>query len=147
MKKKAIAKKKIVKKRKPIERHSDNAEAVAIEIQSRVRKGTKVNVGQIMKDKGYSESTSKHPDKVRRTQSYKKKMKPFVKRMETERDAALAAMKGKRGKANYSDLTRGVDTLTKNIELVSGRPTERVEKELPPKQAEKLDQLLEKNQK
>jgi hypothetical protein len=51
-------------------------------------------------------------------------MDPFIQKMIDERDAAIAEMKKKRGKAGYRDLTDATDKMTKNIQLLSGKETE-----------------------
>ena len=102
---------------------SENAKAVAQEVIQTVRKGTKVNLGKIVKKHGYSESVSKHPDKVTQTQSYQEEIQPIVQMMIEERDAALKEAKKKRGKANYRDLVDASTKLTKDIQLLSGGKT------------------------
>src|SRR5205085_9341311 len=88
-----------------------------------VRKGTKVNLGKIVKKHGYSDSVAKHPDKVTQTKTYQEEVSPIVQVMIEEREAALAEAKKKRGKANYRDLVDASAKLTKDIQLLSGGRT------------------------
>lgn len=105
-------------------KRSLNAQAVAKEIIATVGKGGKVNKGKIIKKHGYTDSMSRHPEKILETLSAKEIIDPFVGKMVRERDAAINAMTKKRGKANYRDLVDAADKLTKNIQLLSGRETE-----------------------
>ena len=105
---------------------SENAKAVAREIIAKVRKGEKVNKGEILKNNGYSKYTSIKPKQVEKTKAFQEEMRPVLQAMIEERDAAIAEMKIKRDKAGYNDLTTAADKLTKNIELLSGGDTERV---------------------
>ena len=44
--------------------------------------------------------------------------------MEEARNRALGLLKGKEKKADYNAIVNGVDKLTKNIQLLQGKPTE-----------------------
>lgn len=105
---------------------SENAKAVAKEVSENLRKNKKVNLGKIIKGKGYADSTSKKPKIVTKTQSYQKEIKPIVDRLIIERDRAIKALGGKISKAKYRDLIDSIDKLTKNIQLLSGGSTERI---------------------
>lgn len=104
---------------------SENAAAVAAEIMEKVRKGEKINKQQIQKKHGYSASSAKSM-KAMKTKTYQKKIKPIIQAMIEERNAAIAAMKRKRSKAKYRDLTDAIDKFTKNIQLLGGQPTEQI---------------------
>jgi hypothetical protein len=109
-----------------MEKESKNAEAVAKEVIEKVRKGKKVYVGEIMENHGYSKSTAK-TCKVKKTKSYQKVIKPFVDLLIEERDRAVNELGNKNlDDVSYKDLTAVIDTLTKNIQLLSGGNTERI---------------------
>ena len=105
---------------------SENAKAVAKEVMKTLRKSTKVNMGKILKGKGYSDSVSKHPDQVVNTQSYQNEILPLVKQLEAERAAVIKQLKVTRNDAKYRDLIDGLDKLTKNIQLIQGKATANV---------------------
>ena len=123
---------------------SENAKAVALDISESIRKGERVNKGQIIKKRGYSVSTSKSPTIVTNTKTYKETIRPLIERLEAERDAIIERLKVTRKKAKYRDLMDGLDKTTKNIELLSGRPTDRNSIDLTDKQ---LEQLLNRGKK
>jgi len=102
---------------------SINAEAVANEVIDKVRKGKKINMGEILKSKGYSDSVSKIPSKVTKTKTYKETMVPVLEAMIRERDRALRLMESRVAMAEYGDLVTAADKLTKNIQLLSGKDT------------------------
>jgi hypothetical protein len=104
---------------------SENAKQVAKRVSESIRKGRKVILGKIIKEVGYSESTSESPTIVTETKSFKQEMKPIVDKMISERERAISKLKGKISKAKYRDLIDGIDKLTKNIQLLSGKETER----------------------
>ena len=58
------------------------------------------------------------------------------------RDQAVARMTKTIGKAKYRDAVDGVDKLTKNIELLSGRATER-HAVLDDEKKSKIDEMME----
>lgn len=102
---------------------SENAKAVALEVSETIRKGEKVVLGKIIR-KRYSQSTSESPQIVTTTKSYQAVMKPIVEQLEAEREAIIARLRVTRNKAKYRDLIDGLDKTTKNIQLLSGEPTD-----------------------
>jgi len=103
---------------------SENAKAVAREVSENIRRGKKVILGDII-SKRYSKATSKSPQIVTKTKSYQNEMKPIVEQMERERQRVISAMGEKDlTKVQYGELSRANDTLTKNIQLLSGGKTE-----------------------
>lgn len=101
------------------------AKEVAKEVLETVRNGKRPNLGKIIKSKGYSKTTSTVPSQVTNTKSYQEVINPIVLAMEKERDAIMARLPKVRAKAKYRDLIDGADKLTKNIQLLSGKETER----------------------
>lgn len=102
---------------------SENAKAVAMEVSENLRKGKRVILGKIIA-KRYSKSTSKSPQIVTETKSYKEAIKPIIEQLEEERQRAIKTLKSRISKAKYRDLTDAIDKLTKNIQLLGGKPTE-----------------------
>lgn len=104
-----------------------NASAVAHRVLQKVAKGEKVNFGKIIKSQGYGDVVSRRPEKVKRTKSYQSIMLPAIKNMEEERNEIILAMKGKdKNSEKYATLLSGLDILTKNIQLLSGKATDNV---------------------
>lgn len=116
---------------------SENARAVALEVSETVRKGKKVVLGKIIA-KRYAKSTSQRPKQVTETKSYKEAMKPLIDRLEEERNAIIERLKKTRTKAKYRDLIDGLDKVTKNIQLLSGKPTDRTDLTLTDEQRRKI---------
>jgi DNA transposition AAA+ family ATPase len=98
---------------------SENAKAVAQEVISRVRKGTKVNLGEIIQKQGYA-------DKVTKTKAYQEIVTPFVQQLEQEIQRAIDLLPKTISKAKYRDLVDGIDKLVKNYQLLSGKATSNV---------------------
>jgi len=93
-------------------------------------------VSKAMEEVGYSPRTAKTPQKLTNSKGYKEAAKPFVDRMIKERERLMASLELKElDKVVYSDGVRALDSLTKNIELLSGNATDRSEKDI------KLDDL------
>lgn len=97
---------------------------VALDVIDEVRNGKKPNMQKIQQKRGYT-SQSARAMKAKRTKAFKETMQPFLQSMIEERDAAIRAMKGKRNKAKYRDLTDAIDKLTKNIQLLNGGDTDK----------------------
>lgn len=114
--------KKEIKKRT---RRSIQAESVAIDVIEKVGKGGKIVMGDILKKRGYTKSMIKNPKKVMETKSYQETITPVIEAMIRERDRALRLMESRVELAEYSDLVTAADKLTKNIQLLSGKDTEK----------------------
>lgn len=105
---------------------SENAKKVAHEVLETVRKGKRVNKGDIIERNGYSKTTATVPSQVTNTKSYQSVINPFLKKLEKERDRILMEISIKDlDKERHSDLVRSLDTITKNVQLLSGKETER----------------------
>lgn len=103
---------------------SENAKAVAQEVIETVRKGQKVVLGKIIR-KRYSKSVSESPTKVTETKSYQEELRPVVEQLEMERQRLITAIADKDlSKVRYEDAVRSLDIVTKNIQLLGGKPTE-----------------------
>jgi mevalonate kinase len=104
---------------------SENAKAVAREVAKNLRNSKKVDLGKILREKGYSQSVSEAPQNVTQTKSYQEAIEPFLDKMIKERDRILDAMEQKDlTKVQYQHLAEVADKFTKNIQLLGGRPTE-----------------------
>ena len=95
-------------------------------------------VSRAMVVAGYKRKTAKNPKNLTNSKAFKKELQPLLKRLEEERDAVIKRMKATRSKAKYRDLVDAVDKLTKNIQLLSGRATERVEEVVNNEQRKRL---------
>lgn len=76
----------------------------------------------MMLEAGYSESSANQQTSL--LSPIRDRMKTVVDKLEKEREEILKEMVNKRKKANYSDLVKGLDITTKNIQLLGGKPTE-----------------------
>lgn len=84
------------------------------------------NVSDAMREVGYSPKTAHNPQKVTDSKGFKEEARPIVEQLIKQRQLALYMLKGKINEATYRDLTNGIDVLTKNIQLLSGKPTENI---------------------
>lgn len=108
---------------------SENAKAIAEEVLGTLGRNEKVSVLKIAVKRGMKKKYA-NSGQIQKTKTYKetieKNKKPILERMIEERDRAIKALKGKISKAKYRDLTDAIDKLTKNIQLLGGKPTERL---------------------
>ena len=122
-------------------KESENARAVAKEVIETIRKGEKVNFQIIQKKHGYSDTSAKSM-KAKEALSYQKEMKPIKDELNDERDRLIKAIKKKDlSKLQYESAVRSLDILTKNIQLLSGKPTENIKQLLT---NEQLDELIKR---
>ena len=103
-----------------------NAKAVAREVLETIGKGRKPNISKIGPKHGYSKKSSA-AGTIQKSKTYQKELKPLVDRLEEERNAIIERLKVTRNKAKYRDLMDGLDKVTKNIQLLGGKPTDQVE--------------------
>jgi hypothetical protein len=123
------------------------AKALAKEISENLGrpKGERLSLGALLLKHGYSESVSKTPSIVTRTKSFQDAIEPLVSELELERDEIIKEMKGKRKAANYSTLVIALDIVSKNLQLLKGKPTSiqfGAHVDLTPEEKLKLDKLL-----
>lgn len=103
------------------------AKEVAKEVLENIGKGKKPNLGKIARKKGYKDNTADNPKLITETKSYQEVIEPVVKRLEKERDRVIKALSKKDlDKERYHDLVDGLDKITKNIQLLSGKATDNV---------------------
>ena len=84
------------------------------------------NIKQAMRDAGYSEKTLQNPHKLRDSVGFKEASIPLLKQLSRQRQKAIRRMDATVDKASYRDVNDGVDKLTKNIQLLGGKPTENI---------------------
>lgn len=106
------------------------------------------NMYEMMLEAGYSESTAKQQSRILSTVREKPEMQGVVAKLEKIRDNALNALEGKDlNKVDAGTIVRILKDLNHDIELLSGRATERDDGEtsLDPKDRALLDKILEAN--
>lgn len=104
------------------------AKEVAKEVLETLGRGERPILGKIVKKKGYSDKMALNPKEVTKTKSYQGIISPIVEKMVQERDRLIEALSHKKlSKEKYRDMIDGLDKLTKNIQLLSGGETERVQ--------------------
>lgn len=105
---------------------SKNAKLAAEKLLETIGTGEKVSMGQILRDVGYADNTADNPKLVTSTASFQETIDPFVEKIKKERDRIVAAMSVKDlDVVQYQHLASATDTLTKNIQLLSGKETAR----------------------
>lgn len=102
------------------------ARNVAEEVVEKIKSGKHINLVDIQVRNGYS-MKSALSQKAIRTKTYEDVVTPVLEKMSAIRDKALTSLL-KRDVTNekYSVLIDGVDKLTKNTQLLSGKSTENV---------------------
>ena len=123
---------------------TERQKALAKELIANTKRAKPLNKSEILEGVGYTRNTARHiPHKIINAPGVQKDIKPVVAKMIEARDRAIDLLASKEEKANYSDVTGGIDKLTKNIELLSGNATERTEDVL---NEEQLDELFKRRQ-
>ncbi len=89
-----------------------------------------IGIGKLMLLAGYSESQSHNAYQIVNTEEFQEALADesvdIIKKLEVERNRAIKLLKEKISKAKYRDLMDGIDKLTKNSQLLSGKATERI---------------------
>lgn len=76
----------------------------------------------------YSQNYADNPQQLRETQGGKEIMEPIERKLEKERDAILDAMSLKdKNSEEYKVLCDALDKVQKQIQIISGKATERIE--------------------
>lgn len=82
-------------------------------------------MGELLIQAGYTEETAKNPQLIFQSEAIQEGISDFVKDMEDKRKNALKEITdAKLKKSSAKDNVHIVDTLTKNIQLLSGKETE-----------------------
>ena len=102
-----------------------DAQNVAKEVLETVGRGKKVVLGKIIKKNGYAQNTADSPKQVTNTKSFQNVINPIVQRWEKERERITLALENKDlDKEQYRTLVDALDTITKNVQLLTGGKTE-----------------------
>jgi len=91
------------------------------------KRGFTKTVEQMMLNSGYSVKMARAQKGIIDSPTIQAELSPIVQGMLKERNAVIKAMGEKRNEAKYRDLTDALDKLTKNIQLLSGKETQRLE--------------------
>jgi hypothetical protein len=97
----------------------------------------------ILRKAGYSPSTVDNPKRVFNSPVVQKEMDKVLVALMKERDAIIKEMIKKRNRAQYKDLGGVLDKILGKIELLGGRPTDRVEEVLPEDEQRRLMELFD----
>lgn len=88
-------------------------------------KGNTKTLGEMLREAGYEESIAKNPYRILGSETVQEGISDVVGAMEKERNRALAALASKNlDEVGYEKITDVIDKLTKNIQLLGGKPTE-----------------------
>ena len=102
------------------------AENVAKEVLGTIGKRKRPNITQIAIKNGYSPKTA-NAGLVQKTQSYKNITSPVAIRWEKERERITKALENTDlNTVQYKDLAKVLDTLTQNIQLLTGGATSNI---------------------
>ena len=101
--------------------------------------------GDALREAGYSESIALYPSKVFESVNVKPLLDPIVEKMKKERDAIITLMAKKRKTANYAVLSMAMRNMNHDIQVLSGRPTEIVDKPLETEEEMFLRAILSRN--
>ena len=105
---------------------SEKAKLAGKKVVESLGKGKAPILGHILREVGYADNTADTPQNVTETKSYQDEIAPFVQKLIKERDRIVSAMSVKDlDVVQYQHLASATDTLTKNIQLLSGKETER----------------------
>lgn len=78
---------------------------------------------EMMLDAGYSEETARQQTGI--LNGIREELDPIVAELEAHRTEVLARMRKEFSKARYRDLSDSMDKLTKQVQLLSGKATDR----------------------
>lgn len=104
---------------------SINAENAAKEMLRIASQGKKIVKKDVLVSVGYAQNTADSPKQVTETKTFKSVIKPVIEQLEGRRQAAIKRLTNKKlDKASALQTASTIDILTKNIQLLSGDPTE-----------------------
>lgn len=123
---------------------SKNAEIVAKKVSENIRKGKKIVLGEIIEQSGYSESTSRSPQRVTETKTFKKAIEPLTDGLWREINRIKKELESRDlTEEKYKEMVESMDKLIKNYQLLSGGATERREDIISPERQAILDKILD----
>lgn len=106
---------------------SNNARKVAEVVLETIGKGKKVSVLKIAPKYGYKKTTA-GSGQIQKTKTYQDVMKPAIERYQKELHSILDAMEKKnKNSEQYKTLVEAMDKIQKQIQLLSGKATGRME--------------------
>lgn len=94
---------------------------------------------------GFSPRTARTPRKFFDRPAIAQAIDDYVERLKKHREVVIKRMEKTVGKAGYAVLSMSQGQLTRDIELLSGKPTSREEHIIPEEEAAKLDELVDLN--
>lgn len=101
----------------------------------------------ILRKAGYSKKVIDNPNRVFDSPVVSSSVEKVLEELRAHRDEVLERMREIYGKAGYSSLSITLANLNKDIELLSGRPTERTAYELSDEEKDRLRKLAKINKK
>jgi hypothetical protein len=106
---------------------SEDAKQVARDVLESVGNGQKTVLRKIIKKNGYAQNTADSPKQVTETKSYKEVINPVVNKWIRERDRLTKELESRDLTGErYETVIKSIDIITKNIQLLSGKETERI---------------------
>lgn len=102
------------------------------------------NVSKSMREVGYSEKTAKNPIHLTGSKGFKEVAFDYLKELELQKKMTIKRLKEEMPEAKFGELSSHLDRVTKNIELLSGRETERVGGLISDSQEKRLLERLNK---
>lgn len=112
--------------------------AVELFKQNMLADGSK-SIEAILLEAGYAPESAKQQSNV--MAGIKPHLKTFIEEMEEHREVVITRMKQKVDTAEYGELTRALDVLTRNMQLLGGKPTHNVS--LTDERRSELDKLID----
>lgn len=101
------------------------------------------NKGELLKECDYSEETTKQPSRILESKGIQEELKPFIDQLEKERQRLLNSIKTKDlDKVSYDKAVNSLDTLTKNIQLLSGGATSRDEMTISKEDEKRIKEIF-----
>ena len=105
-------------------------------------KGNTKTKGEMLLEAGYSEVQSKNPQEIFGSLNIQEGLTDVVSELEKKRESALNALTTEKiEQEKAKDLTDIIDKLTKNIQLLGGKPTEITKNELSELSDEQLNKI------
>lgn len=103
------------------------AQEVAKEVSENIRKGKRPNLGKIIRSKGYTESTSKSPQRVTDTKSYQEAISPIVDEYKKLQEKIMKEL-NRKGRTFTKEklifLSGSLKNTTHDLQLLTGGKTE-----------------------
>lgn len=125
---------------------SQNAKKAAEKVLERIGKGKKIVLGEILREVGYADNTADNPLGVTETQTFKDTVAPTVKRLEGIRNKLISALEQKdMSEEKAKDAVDMMSKITHDIQLLSGKATEKTDFSLSDLSDDELVKIREGN--